>query len=172
MSQSLNFTLPHKFNQQKKALSYLWSVPKLQQMNNVIPTRIYGFLKEYPPFSMLTKEELLELSENVIVKYVQPGSVIFKQDSPIEPYIYIVVNGAIHLVREEDDEAVLVDECDEGDVLGVGPLLAGISYGLTAKAQEETLLYALQIEGHPFLAALSADGLVFCQKFCLGHQKP
>jgi CBS domain-containing protein len=173
MSQSLNFTLPHNFNQQKKALSYLWSVPKLQQMNNVIPTRIYGFLKEYPPFSMLTKEELLELSENVIVKYVQPGSVIFKQDSPIEPYIYIVVNGAIHLVREEDDEAVLVDECDEGDVFGVRPLLAGTSYGLTAKAEEETLLYALQIEGiTPFLQRYPQMGWYFAKSFASGTRNP
>ena len=142
-------------------------------MNNIIPTRIYGFLKEYPPFSLLSKVELLELAENVVVKYVQPNAFIFKQGDPVEPFLYIVVNGAVHLLRESNDQKVLVEECDEGDLFGVRPLLAGTIYGLTAQAEEETLMYALKIDGiTPFLQRYPKMGWYFAKSFASGERNP
>ncbi|MEO1259248.1 MAG: DUF294 nucleotidyltransferase-like domain-containing protein [Bacteroidota bacterium] len=142
-------------------------------MNNIIPTRIYRFLREYPPFSLLSKEELLELAENVIVRYVQPKAVIFQQGDPVEPFIYIVVDGAVHLLKENADQSALVEECDEGDVFGVRPLLAGTIYGLTARAEEETLMYALKIDGiTPFLQRYPKMGWYFAKSFASGERNP
>jgi CBS domain-containing protein len=142
-------------------------------MSNIIPTRIYGFLKDYLPFSLLTKEELLGLSENVVVKYVKPQEAVFRQGDETRPFIYIVCEGAIHLVREEDGQAVLIDECDEGDVFGLRPLLTGESYALSAVAEEESLLYALKIEGiEPFLEQYPKIGSYFAQSFAAGMRNP
>lgn len=115
-------------------------------MNNTIPTRVYDFLKDYPPFNLLEKEDLLKISERVIVQYWRPGDLLFQQGQAPQPIIYIVREGAIHLVREEADEETLYDTCDEGDVFGIRPLLAEEPYALTARAEEESLVYAIQID--------------------------
>lgn len=116
-------------------------------MNNAIPTRIYGFLKEHPPFSYLRREDLLSLSEQAVVRYCRPDEVIFKQGEIPRNCIFIVQEGAVHLLREAEPEPILVDECDEGDVFGVRPLLAEEAYALTAKAAEESLLYEISTDG-------------------------
>ena len=142
-------------------------------MNNIIPTRIYGFLKDYPPFSLIGKSDLLELAENVVVKYVQSQEVVFRQGELPQSFIYLVCEGAIQLIREEDGQFVLVDECDEGDVFGIRPLVAGDSYALTAQAKEETLLYALKINGiTPFLERYPKMGWYFAQSFATGIRNP
>jgi len=41
------------------------------------------------------------------------------------------------------DVKILVDECDEGDVFGIRPLLAKRPYVVAAQAMEETLIYAI-----------------------------
>ncbi|MEM6316643.1 MAG: DUF294 nucleotidyltransferase-like domain-containing protein [Bacteroidota bacterium] len=115
-------------------------------MENTIPTRIFGFLQNFPPFSLLPKSELMELSEQVIVRYLQPSEVVFKQGEQPSPYLHVVRDGAIHLYREENEEQILVDECDEGDLFGLRPLLAEEAYLLTAKAEEESLLYSIKVD--------------------------
>lgn len=116
-------------------------------MNNAIPTRIYRFLKDHPPFSFLPKDELTQLSEEAAVRYCRPEETIFKQGSPTLNCIFIVREGAVQLLREAEPEPILVDECDEGDVFGIRPLLAEEVYALTAMAVEECLLYEINTEG-------------------------
>lgn len=45
-----------------------------------------------------------------------------------------------------DDEETLIDKCDEGDIIGLRPFFAKDNYLMTAKAREESLLYAIPIE--------------------------
>lgn len=115
-------------------------------MENTIPTRIYGFLKQYPPFTLMQKADVIRLSEQVVIHYLKAGETIFKQGENPAPYIYVVREGAIHLFKEEATGLILVDECDEGDLFGLRPLLAKQAYLLTARAEEETLLYAVKID--------------------------
>lgn len=115
-------------------------------MKNTIPTRIYGFLIKYPPFSLLSEDELMRICEQVVIRYVQPSEIVFRQGQEPSPHIYIVCEGAIHLFREESTNQILVDVCDEGDLFGLRPLLAEENYLLTAKAEEETLLYSVSID--------------------------
>ena len=56
----------------------------------------------------------------------------------------MVHKGAVALWKEE--EKLVLDICDEGDIFGLRPLMANEQYRLTAKTEEETILYAIPIE--------------------------
>jgi CBS domain-containing protein len=116
-------------------------------MENTIATRIYDFLKEYPPFNLLSRPDLEAISANVRVQFYQPEEMIFQQDEPAGPHFFIVHKGAVHLLRDDEEDRLLIDECDEGDVFGIRPLLAEEPYALSAQAVEETLIYAIPTEG-------------------------
>lgn len=114
-------------------------------MSNNIATRIYDFLKNYQPFNLLEREVLLQVSANVVVKYYQQGQELFHQDGDPGAYFFVVREGAIMLFKEENGKEILVDECGEGDLFGMRPLLAGQNYAFTGKAEEESLVYAIPI---------------------------
>ncbi|MCB0628131.1 MAG: CBS domain-containing protein [Lewinella sp.] len=130
------------------AMAFVYIVWKQHSavMENTIPTRILDFLKQYLPFSLLSEKTLLGICETVVVRYLQPSEIVFRQGATPDPFVYVVRDGAIKLLREESGSAVLVDECDEGDLFGLRPLLAEQEYWLTAQAVEETLLYAIRID--------------------------
>ncbi len=114
-------------------------------MQNIIPRRIYDFLKNLPPFHLIAEEDLLSLAKKVVVQYKKKDEVVFKQGESPSPYFYLVHEGAIHLIDNESPEKTLVDKYDEGDLFGIRPLLATENYALTAVANEESLLYAFRI---------------------------
>ncbi|MEN0005219.1 MAG: DUF294 nucleotidyltransferase-like domain-containing protein [Bacteroidota bacterium] len=116
-------------------------------MENTISVRIYDFLKHYPPFSLIDEETLMRIAQRVLVKYSPPDSYVFKQGEAPGKYIYIVKEGAVQLIREEEEGSVLIEQCDEGDVFGIRPLLAVEPYELSAKVMEESLIYAVEITG-------------------------
>ena len=148
-------------------------------MDNTIPRRIYDFLKNYPPFKLLSKEELLQICGRIIVKYYQAEDFIFKQGDEPDSNIYVVREGAVHLLREEDGQRTIVETCDEGDVFGIRPLLAEENYLLSAKVIEESLVYAIPVE--VFSAALNDNPQVALymattfasgagQRYTMGHK--
>ncbi|MEM6963194.1 MAG: DUF294 nucleotidyltransferase-like domain-containing protein [Bacteroidota bacterium] len=112
-------------------------------MKNTIAVRVFDFLKNYPPFNMVDKERMLKVSEKVIIQYYEPEQFIFEQGKNPADYFYIVKEGAVQLLRKEVDKKILVDECDEGDVFGIRPLLVQRPYVVSAQTMEETLLYAI-----------------------------
>jgi CBS domain-containing protein len=116
-------------------------------MENTIPRRIYDFLRAFPPFNLLDEDIMMRVSERVLVKYLKVEDTLFHQGEPPGQHIYVVKEGAVHLYREEKGEKIMVESCDEGDVFGIRPLLAQENYLLTAKAAEESLIYAINVEG-------------------------
>lgn len=110
---------------------------------NSIAERIYDFLKNFPPFNMLSKAQLLSVSQAVDVIYLEKNKFLFEIDQPIEDYFYVVRNGAIGLFR---DDKSLVDECDEGDIFGLRALIRKGDYLLNAKAVEESIVYSISSE--------------------------
>ena len=115
-------------------------------MKNTIAERIFDFLKNFPPFDVLEKEQLIKIASNVKVTYVEKGNFIFKQDEHPHQHFYIVKDGAIGLYRTMDTDQILVDICDEGDVFGLRPLIQNDQYLMSAKANEESILYAVSVE--------------------------
>jgi CBS domain-containing protein len=107
---------------------------------NTIAERIFDFLKGFPPFDMLSKVQLVSVSEAVEVSYVKKGDSLFKINDPIEDYFYVVKDGAIGLYTYDD---IMVDECDEGDIFGLRALLRKDNYKLEARALEESIVYSI-----------------------------
>ncbi len=110
---------------------------------NTIAERIYDFLKNFPPFEMLTREELFSISKAVDVVYLEKNQSLFEIDKPVPNHFYVVRDGAIGLFREDNS---LVDECDEGDIFGLRALMRKGDYVLTAKAIEESIVYSISSE--------------------------
>ena len=112
-------------------------------MKNTIAERIFDFLKDFPPFNFLDKDDLYSISANVQVIYLENNSYIFKQSDKVHDSFYIVKDGAIGVFRDED---ILVDECDEGDIFGLRAIIAKDDYLLSAKAIEESIVYSISSE--------------------------
>ncbi|HIC32329.1 MAG TPA: CBS domain-containing protein [Flavobacteriaceae bacterium] len=106
---------------------------------NTIAERILDFLKGFPPFDALTHEQLLTISSQVKVLYVEPEDFIFKQGEDVKDEFYVVKNGAIGVYLEKK----LVDQCDEGDIFGLRALIRKDQYFLDAKAIEESIVYSI-----------------------------
>lgn len=115
-------------------------------MKNTIAERIFDFLKDFPPFDVLNKDQLLQISTNIKVTYLEKDTVVFNQDEKPHYDFYIVKDGAIGLFRSMDEDDILVDICDEGDIFGLRPLIQNDHYLMSAKANEESILYAIPVE--------------------------
>lgn len=107
---------------------------------NTIAKRIYDFLKDFPPFNMISAEDLSAVCKSIEVHHVEKDSFIFKTNEPVKKQFYIVKDGAIGLFTTTND---LVDECDEGDIFGVRAFMRQDNYLLSAKAIEESIVYSI-----------------------------
>ncbi|MFV8281172.1 DUF294 nucleotidyltransferase-like domain-containing protein [Christiangramia marina] len=115
-------------------------------MTNSIAARIADFLENYPPFSLLEKSELLQISESITVFYFEAGKMIFKKDEQVHDQFYIVQKGAVDLQKvEESKEPETIDKCDEGDIFGLRPLFAKENYQINAITDEESVIYGIPL---------------------------
>jgi len=115
-------------------------------MKNVIAERITDFLKEHQPFIELKYKDLLAISQEIVVKYFEKNELVFKIDDQTHSFFYVVHSGAIGLYANADENEVLIDQCDEGDIFGLRPFFASNKYLMNAKAKEESIIYAIPIE--------------------------
>lgn len=144
-------------------------------MKNEIVHRVYDFLKEFPPFNMMDSEALWRLSQQSKVLYLPQNQALFTIGEPPKKHFYIVNDGAIQLFQ---GDGTLVEICDEGDVLGLRPLIAQSPYLLNAIAAEETLLYGIPTEVfEPIMDGNPKIGRYIATNFAVGvgnkyYQKP
>ena len=140
-------------------------------MKNIISERIADFLKKFPPFSYLSLEELLALSTEITILYKAKGSIVFKNGEQPHDFFYVVHKGAIALWKE--DENVVIDICDEGDIFGLRPIIANDTYRLDAKAQEESMLYAIPISlFRPYAKENESIGNYLVESFASNTRNP
>ncbi|EIA09624.1 DUF294 nucleotidyltransferase-like domain-containing protein [Flavobacterium frigoris] len=114
-------------------------------MKNSIAERIADFLKNHPPFCSLSLVDLIAISKESQVLHLEKKEVLFNINDQPHSFFYIVKDGAVALSVIYDTEKVLIDECDEGDIVGLRPFFAKDAYLMTAEASEESLLYAIPI---------------------------
>lgn len=112
---------------------------------NTLTERVLDFLKNFPPFSMLSKNELQAICEQVQIYYFDKNDFCFTENEAAQDRFYIVHEGAIGLFRNVEKE-MLIDICDEGDVFGLRPLINNEKYMMSAKAVEESIVYGIPIE--------------------------
>lgn len=114
-------------------------------MANVIVNRVAEFLKNFPPFSFLNKEDLEMVAASIEIKYFDKDERLFLQGEPAQPHFFVVKDGAIALTEKRDSKEEIIEYCDQGDVLGVLALLGKRPYVLSAHAAEDSLLYFVPV---------------------------
>jgi CBS domain-containing protein len=120
---------------------------------NTIAENIADFLKIYPPFDNLTFQELSEIAANIHVLNIQKQAVLFQINDVLHDSFYVVASGTINLTTIADAEETIINKCHEGDVFGLRPFFAKNNYMMTAKAREESIIYAIPIAVfRPFVA--------------------
>ncbi|MEO8238488.1 MAG: DUF294 nucleotidyltransferase-like domain-containing protein [Flavobacterium sp.] len=120
---------------------------------NTIAEHIADFLKEYPPFNNLTFQELYDIATNIRVVNLEKNAVLFQNNDALHDSFYVVSSGIINLTTIADAEETIINKCHEGDIFGLRPFFAKNNYMMTAKAREETIVYAIPIAiFRPFVA--------------------
>ncbi|MCG1036382.1 DUF294 nucleotidyltransferase-like domain-containing protein [Polaribacter sargassicola] len=115
-------------------------------MKNSIAERVFDFLKNYPPFNLLSKDKLMDISKEINIIYLEKGKILFNQNDTNHNHFYIVRNGAINLYKNLKKEKILIDICDGGDIFGLRPLISKENYVLDAIANEESIIYGIPIK--------------------------
>ena len=120
---------------------------------NTIAEYIADFLKEYPPFNYLTFEELSIIATSIRVVNLEKNKVLFQVNDLLHESFYVVASGVVNLSVIADAEETLLNKCTEGDIFGLRPFFAKNNYMMTAKAREESIVYAIPIATfRPFVA--------------------
>ena len=120
---------------------------------NTIAENIADFLKKYPPFDNLTFQELSEIATSIRVLNVEKHKTLFQINDVLHDSFYVVASGVMNLSVIADAEETLLNKCVEGDIFGLRPFFAKNNYQMTAKARDESIIYAIPIATfRPFVA--------------------
>ncbi|WP_088340992.1 DUF294 nucleotidyltransferase-like domain-containing protein [Robiginitalea sediminis] len=140
-------------------------------MSNRIAARVADFLGRYPPFNELTERDLLNLSEQTDILYREKRQTLFRKDDPTHAFFYVVHRGAVEL--RNPGTGALADICDEGDVFGLRPLMAGDSYRMEARTREDSILYAIPIAAfRPLVTSYEEVGNFLIESFASNTRNP
>ncbi|WP_339883209.1 DUF294 nucleotidyltransferase-like domain-containing protein [Polaribacter vadi] len=115
-------------------------------MKNTIAERVYDFLKDFPPFNLLSSKKLLQIASEVKIIYLEKGKPVFNENDDLHEDFYVVRNGSIGLYKSNDLNTTLIDICDAGDIFGLRPLISKENYALNSVANEEAIIYGIPIE--------------------------
>src|SRR5690606_26344849 len=84
---------------------------------------------------------------------LEKHKVLFQINDALHDCFYVVASGVINLSVISDAEETLLNKCEAGDILGLRPFFAKNNYMMTAKAREESIVYAIPISAFsPFVA--------------------
>lgn len=111
---------------------------------NPIASRIFEFLRKYPPYHQVKTTQLLEICRTSELTYFQPGDVVFKAGDSITNKVFVVYKGMIHLKWPDSQE--VFESAEPGDTFGIRAAFSGNPYVLTAEAAEESLILSLNLE--------------------------
>ncbi|MEO2072054.1 MAG: DUF294 nucleotidyltransferase-like domain-containing protein [Zunongwangia sp.] len=142
-------------------------------MKNSIAHRIADFLKDFPPFNFLNADELLNISEESEVLYIDKGNILFNEGENVHAFFYIVHKGAIQLQKFQNERYETLDTCDEGDIFGLRPLFAEENYIMNAIAEEESIIYGIPIKQFkPLTESNKKVGNFLIQSFATNTRNP
>ena len=140
---------------------------------NAIAERIAEFLKEYPPFNNLSIDELKTVATSIRVITLEKHKTLFQINDLLHDSFYVVASGVINLSVISDAEETFLNKCTEGDVFGLRPFFAKNNYMMTAKAREESIIYAIPIAIFRPFVAQNAEVLNFLlESFATNSNNP
>lgn len=114
--------------------------------SETIVQSVCEFLVKFPPFDSIEKEDLIKLAEGINLEYFEKNDTMFKQGEIPHKHFFMVKKGHINVVQNKEGKDILLDTCDEGDIFGVRASIAQDSYIATAKAADDSLLYAIPLD--------------------------
>jgi CBS domain-containing protein len=114
-------------------------------MKNSIVERIADFLKDYQPFNSLSYPELITIATSIKVANLEKNKILFQIDDALHDSFYVVASGSVNLSVISDAEENLLSICRTGDIFGLRPFFAKNNYMMTAKAREESIVFAIPI---------------------------
>lgn len=142
-------------------------------MSNSVAENIANFLREYPPFNYLRHEELLQVATNIGVVSLDKHKTLFNINDKLHESFYVVASGVINLSVIADAEETLLNKCYAGDVFGLRPFFAKNNYMMTAKAREDSIVYAIPIAIFKPFVALNPQVLEFLlESFATNTRNP
>lgn len=122
-------------------------------MKDSISENVANFLKDFKPFSFLSFEELKVIAKKIRVLHLEKNKSLFQINENLHDAFYVINSGVVHLTVIADSEENLLNKCYVGDIFGLRPFFAKNNYQMTAKANEESILYAIPIDVFkPFVA--------------------
>jgi CBS domain-containing protein len=138
-----------------------------------IAGRIADFLTQYPPFTHLAYEDLTIIAAGIRVVSLEKNKTLFQINDTLHDSFYIVASGVINLTVVSDADESLLNKCYPGDIFGLRPFFAKNNYMMTAKAREESIVYAIPIDVfRPFLAKNSDVLNFFLESFATNTKNP
>lgn len=111
-------------------------------MNN-IASQVLNFLEQFPPFSYLSNSDLIDLTLQSKIIYLDKNQILFKSGDRLHDNFYVIKTGTVGLSITSDIEETIIDKCIEGDILGLRPYFAKENYLMSAKAKETSIIYAI-----------------------------
>lgn len=140
---------------------------------NTIAEHIADFLKKYPPFENLNFQELSEIAISIKVINLEKNKILFQINDKLHDCFYVVASGVINLTIIADAEETLLNRSIAGDVFGLRPFFAKNNYMMTAKAREESIIYAIPIATFKIFVANNVDVLDYLlQSFAYNSSNP
>lgn len=130
-------------------------------MGNSISERVAQFLKEYQPFNYLSLDDLVRIANSMRVINLEKQKSLFQINDILHDSFYVVASGVIHLTVISDAEETLLNKCYTGDIFGLRPFFAKNNYQMTAKAREESIVYAIPIAAFKPFVAQNSEVLEF-----------
>ena len=142
-------------------------------MSNSVAENIANFLKEYSPFSYLTYDELIQVATSIGVVNLDKHKILFQINDKLHDSFYVVASGVINLFVIADAEETLLNKCYSGDIFGLRPFFAKNNYMMTAKAREDSIVYAIPISAFkPFVAQNSQVLDFLLESFATNTRNP
>jgi len=112
---------------------------------------MHTFLARFPPFDVLSPEELDEVASAASERELGAGETILVEDGPPAKHFYLVRSGSVELVHEEE----VVDVLEPGEAFGHPSLLTGMAPSFTVRTHEPSRIVlipkkqALAVLGRP-----------------------
>ena len=108
-----------------------------------------AFLALHPPFDGLEPAELERIAESLELRRFGAGEVVLLEDAAPARALYVIRDGSMELVHEEE----VIDILEPGEAFGHPSLLSGLAPAFTVRAHEDSTCYVVPRE--LALAALS-----------------
>jgi CBS domain-containing protein len=97
------------------------------------------FLARYEPFKELEHDDLAPIASSVVERFTPAGEKVLIQNGPPGAYLYVVRDGSLELVHDEE----VVDILSSGQLFGYPTLLTGQSPEFTIRARRDSFLYCI-----------------------------